>query len=34
MNAYSFPESASISDQAKEFIKGILVVDPLHRPSI
>ena len=34
MNDYSFPEKVCISEQAKDFIKNILVVDPLQRPSI
>ena len=34
MNAYSFPETAVISDAAKALITEILVTDPLKRPSL
>ena len=34
MNAYSFPDSAIISDPAKKLIKQILVTDPSKRPSL
>ena len=34
MNAYSFPESAIISDSAKNLITQILVTDPSKRPSL
>ena len=34
MNAYSFPESAIISDSAKDLITQILVTDPSKRPSL
>lgn len=31
---YSFPEGVPISDQAKDLISRILVLDPSKRPSI
>lgn len=34
MNAYSFPEHVSISDQAKSLITRILHSDPARRPSL
>ena len=34
MNAYSFPESAIISEAAKNLISQILVTDPSKRPSL
>ena len=34
MNAYSFPEHVSISDQAKSLITRILHTDPSRRPSL
>jgi hypothetical protein len=34
MNTYSFPETAIISDAAKNLIAQILVTDLLKRPSL
>ncbi|OMJ76924.1 hypothetical protein SteCoe_23590 [Stentor coeruleus] len=34
MNAYTFPESVNISDEAKDLISRILVTDPAERPTI
>jgi polo-like kinase 1 len=34
MNAYSFPENISISEELKDLITNILVNDPLQRPSL
>ena len=34
MNAYSFPESVTISEPARSLITRILVTDPLKRPSL
>ena len=34
MNAYSFPEHVTISDEAKGLIQLILNLDPLKRPSL
>ena len=31
---YSFPENSPISDEAKDLISRILVLDPAKRPSI
>ena len=31
---YTFPDNVAISDDAKELIKQILVLDPLRRPGI
>jgi polo-like kinase 1 len=34
MNNYNFPETATISEAAKDLITKILANDPLKRPSI
>ena len=34
MNAYTFPDHVSISEEARDLISRILVTDPLERPSI
>ena len=34
MNAYQFPEHVSISDEAKAFVKFILITDPASRPTL
>ena len=34
MNSYTFPEHISLSEEAKSFIKYILVTDPKARPSL
>jgi polo-like kinase 1 len=34
MNAYSFPEHVTISSEAKQLIKNILVTDPKQRPTV
>ena len=34
MNNYNFPETATISEAAKDLITNILANDPLKRPSI
>ncbi len=31
---YSFPEGIKISDQAKQFISSVLVLDPKHRLNL
>jgi polo-like kinase 1 len=34
MNAYTFPDHVTLSEEAKDLISRILVTDPLERPSI
>lgn len=34
MNAYSFPEHVTISPEAKQLIKSILITDPKQRPTV
>ena len=34
MNTYAFPEHVSVSDEAKNFVRGILVTEPSLRPGV